>query len=553
MSSPKKPILSRRQMLTLIGGTGVSAALAACVAARPAAAPAEAPEAAAVTEAPQATEATVAPAASAPEEAGVALTFVTGEDPRAPIGDQVLFTDWQKATGVQIKWQPLPSSSLGEKINLMLSADEAPDIYIGPRSVIKEFGAEASLPLDDLIEQYAPNYKALLAEYPLDAKDLRAADGKMYAMAGRNNNVYMGWMYRKDLADKLGITKFETLDDWYNYMVAVKKDDPKTHGIGIYGSVLSLVSSLKGAFGIKGTMNNWMTQSDGKWVNASILPGAKEAVATVAKWYQEGLIDPSMLSVVEWEQGKEKWMAGTSVVGVNDYLAVDSYEQQYRDQNPGSAFDIVAVAPPKGPDGEQAELSNFTGFSGFGYALGKKSKDPVAAIKFLDYIFSEDGLRLYSLGAEGVTYSKSGDSYAFLPEVKDMVNKTVKEGGMELGVALWKLYGIGFPFFSTKAFPAPPPYDSATVGFTVTEEMAAAQALGAQYQEVKVPPPAFTKEEQDELTQINADMNTYRDETWVGMIKGDISLDTWDDFVNQMKSLGVDRVVEIWNTAAARG
>ena len=347
-----------------------------------------------------------------------------------------MFTEWQKATGVAIQWQPVPSSSLGEKINLMLSAGEAPDIYIGPRGTIKQFGAEASLPLDDLIKDNAPNYTALLAQYPVEVKDLRAPDGKMYAMAGRNNNVYMGWMYRKDLADKLNITKMETLDDWYNYMVAVKKDDPNTHGVGIYGDVLGVASSLKGAFGIKGTMNGWMTQDGGKWVNASITPEAKEAIATVAKWYQEGLIDPAMLSTVEWEQGKEKWIAGASVVGPNDYLAVDSYELQIRQQTPNSKYDIVAVPPPTGPKGGRAELSNFTGFGGFGYALGKNCKDPAAAVKFLDYIFSEEGVVLYSLGVEGKTFTKSGDKYEFLPDMKDLVNKTVKEGGMEIGVTM---------------------------------------------------------------------------------------------------------------------
>ena len=566
-SSPKSTRLTRltrRQMLVLLGTAGASATLAACVAPPASNAPASTAQSAASTVAPTEanTEATTAPSAaeaspteasaSAPAASGVTLTFLTGEDPRAPIGNQPLFTEWQKATGISIKWQPVPSSSLGEKINLMLSADEAPDIYIGPRNTIKQFGAEASLPLDDLIAQHAPNYAALLKQYPDDAKDLRAPDGKMYAMVGRNNNVYMGWMYRKDLADKLNITKFDTVDDWYNYMVAVKKDDPKTHGVGIYGNVLGVVQSLKGAYGIKGNGNNWMVQTDGKWANASITPQAKEAVATVAKWYQEGLIDPDMISMVEWEQGKEKWINGTSVVGPNDYLAVDSYELQVREQTPDSKYDIVAVPPPTGPGG-QAELSNFTGFAGFGYALGKKCQNPEAAVKFIDYIFSEEGLKLYSLGVEGMTYSKTGDKYAFLPETKAEVEKTVKEGGMEIGVALWKLYGIGFPFFSTKAFPAPPPYDSATIGFTVSEEMAAAQTMGGQHQEVKVAPPSFTQEEQDELTQLNADMKTYQEETWIGMIKGDTSLDKWDDYVNQMKSLQAERVVEIWNTAAARG
>jgi ABC-type glycerol-3-phosphate transport system substrate-binding protein len=209
---------------------------------------------------------------SQPADTGAAsdvttFTFTVGEDPRAPVVDQLLFTEWQEATGTTINWNPTPSSSVSERINLMLSTGEASDIFIGPLNVINQFAGEALLPLDDLIAAHAPNYSQMLADNADEVAALRAPDGNLYGMWGRRQQVYLGWLYRKDIADELGITTLETLDDWTEFLRAAKAADPNIHGIGIYGDVLGLARSLRGAFGIHGQLDEWMTMQDGQLVD----------------------------------------------------------------------------------------------------------------------------------------------------------------------------------------------------------------------------------------------------------------------------------------------
>src|SRR5262245_40367897 len=191
-----------------------------------------------------------APAAAAPAE-GVTLTFTTGQHANFPF-DTLMFQEWQKRTGVTIDWKLQPSPSVGDKVKLMLSSGDVTDIVIGPRSILRELGPEACLPLDDLIQQHMPNYSKVLETFVDEVPPTRSPDGKFYGIWARNENIYLAWMYRKDLADKLGFSKLATLDDWYNFMKAAKQDDPNTHGVGVYGDILTMAWSLRGAYGIHG-------------------------------------------------------------------------------------------------------------------------------------------------------------------------------------------------------------------------------------------------------------------------------------------------------------
>jgi putative aldouronate transport system substrate-binding protein len=367
-------------------------------------------------------------------------------------------------------------------------------------------------------------------------------------------------MYRKDLADKLSFSKLATLEDWYNFMKAAKQDDPNTHGVGVYGDILTLAWSLRGAYGIHGQFNwqDWTTLRDDRLIDASILPEAREAINTARTWYTEGLVDPDMISLVENQPAKEKWMAGKSIVAINDYLEVLGYGPEYRNQNPDAAFDVVAEIPPTGPSGEQVETGNFTGWGYFGYGLGADCKDPAAACRLIDYMYSDEGMALYWLGVEGQTYEKVGDSYRFLPTVKEEVEKTFAagiDGADSRARSLIYLYGLGMFFIGGKHYPAPGTMrDAYTEGDPSIESAAyvAGQELERPYMSALIPNPVFTEDESAELTTLKADIDTYRQETFTNMISGKLGMDQWDAYVTQMKALGGDRMEEIYNVALER-
>lgn len=68
-----------------------------------------------------------------------------------------------------------------------------------------------------------------------------------------------------------------------------------------------------------------------------------------------------------------------------------------------------------------------------------------------------------------------------------------------------------------------------------------------------LPPVVFTEEEASELNTIETEVKKYCDEQRTLFITGQRDLDAdWDDYVSNLKDLGIDRLVEGYNTAYAR-
>ena len=68
-----------------------------------------------------------------------------------------------------------------------------------------------------------------------------------------------------------------------------------------------------------------------------------------------------------------------------------------------------------------------------------------------------------------------------------------------------------------------------------------------------LPPVVFTEEEASEASTIEVEVQKYAKEQRVLFITGQKSLDTdWDAYVSGLQNLGIDRMVELYNTAYQR-
>ena len=63
---------------------------------------------------------------------------------------------------------------------------------------------------------------------------------------------------------------------------------------------------------------------------------------------------------------------------------------------------------------------------------------------------------------------------------------------------------------------------------------------------------SLTPEEGEELSNIMSDVETYRDENAIRFIIGTESFDHYDEFVSTIKSMGIDRAIEIKQAAYDR-
>ncbi len=81
-----------------------------------------------------------------------------------------MFTKYEEITGVHIEWDLVPDSGWQERMSLLLASEDLPDVFFrGSISAtdLTNYGVQQGfiIPLDDLIDEYAPNIKSILEEY----------------------------------------------------------------------------------------------------------------------------------------------------------------------------------------------------------------------------------------------------------------------------------------------------------------------------------------------------------------------------------------------------
>lgn len=180
--------------------------------------------------------------------------------------DVLVLNKYEEMTNIDITWNQVPADGLLEKRNLALGSDDLPDVFYAatmPVADIQKYGLQGSfIPLNDLIEEHAPNLNKILDEHPDIKKGLTFPDGNIYSFptiySPDFTSLLIGakpWI-KQDWLDELGMDNPETTDELYDFLKAVKETD--LNGNGKHDEVpLSSVSMariihwISGAFGVQ--------------------------------------------------------------------------------------------------------------------------------------------------------------------------------------------------------------------------------------------------------------------------------------------------------------
>src|SRR5699024_3793891 len=124
------------------------------------------------------------------------------------------------------------------------------------------------VPIDDLLDEYAPNLTKLMDEYRSVRSALTMPNGHINSFPRvydpEFKSVLSGWKLwiNKEFLDELGMEEPTTLDEYYDYLVAVKENNPTGNGedneVPLQVSKdKNLIKIFAGAFGLmnRGEMN----------------------------------------------------------------------------------------------------------------------------------------------------------------------------------------------------------------------------------------------------------------------------------------------------------
>lgn len=332
-------------------------------------------------------------------------------------GYQIL-KDAMKAYGLpNIDWEVIcvGGTEYFDKLNVLAASESLSDLMDMNQTTLTSFADQnLIMPLEDTLDQL-PAIKDLMRPSEITActyNDHLYAYPVGYLEGAINGPNTTGLVIRQDWLDKLKLEVPVTIDDMYNVMKAFKEQDPDGNGqndtFGYIGTKTTYFDVIFGAYGIQPTF--WMETEDGLRMG-STLPGTKDALATLAKWYEEGLIDPDIFtSDSSLSQQKFSGSKGGVYEGSGFVVAPTQPETAALIELTPTAK-LSPIAHVEGPDGTYGSQESAPGYGNI-KSISASCKHPDVLIKMLNWSVDEDpngGFYLCSQGIEGTHFEFNED------------------------------------------------------------------------------------------------------------------------------------------------
>jgi len=329
---------------------------------------------------------------------------------------------------MKIKWDVTPYDAMDDRKNLLLASGDYPEVFLEAKFTKTDqmkYGKQgALLPLNDLIEKFAPNIKKALAEIPYLKDAITSPDGNIYALPRINECYHCSFPYKywinEEWLNNVGMSMPTTTDELYNVLKAFKEKDPNKNGkkdeIPLTGGPSKYVwggnidGFLMNSF-IYNDNDKYLLLKNGTVDFAANKPEWKQGLEYLHKLYSEGLIDPAAFTqnaeaVGQIGNNKDVELVGSFTAAVIGYL-VSMDEKETRQKH------WTIVPPLQGPNGFQtATFSRGIGNSVFAITSKATPEQQEAAIKVADYMMSEEGTLLAETGVtegQGWAKAKEGD------------------------------------------------------------------------------------------------------------------------------------------------
>ncbi|WP_313182296.1 extracellular solute-binding protein [Lacrimispora sp.] len=495
---------------------------------------------------------------SYPLTKGGELTYWLALNPNASanytnLGETELGKALQEQTGVTIKFQhpAAGADQAKEQFNLIIADGNLPDIMEwqwvkmypgGPEKAIKD---GVIIPLNDVFDMYCPNLKKYLAENPDVDKMIKTDDGHYFAfpfIRGEDKLRYtVGGFIRKDWLDELGLEVPTTIDEWHTVLTAFKEKKGAEAPVSFDWTNFKQSNPFAFAYNVGAANSTWFIIDDeGKIAFAPAQDGYKDYLMTMNQWYQEGLIDKD-IATLNGDQVTAKMTSDKAGVSVG-WAA--SRMQLFMTSAQKSNPDYLLVPTPtptleKGATPEYGYMENK--FPDVGAAITSSCKNVELAARLLDYGYSDAGHNLFNYGVEGISYEMKDGKAVYTDLVMN------NPDGWPLAQSLSKYVRANYngPFvqdlnYLEQYLQLPTVKDCPKVW-----EVADANKH-------TVPNITPTQEESKELATITNELNTYIDEMTLKFIFGTESFDKWDNYIQTLKDMKLDRALEIENAALER-
>ncbi|MGO4543687.1 extracellular solute-binding protein [Paenibacillus sp. 2TAB23] len=315
------------------------------------------------------------------------------------------------ANNVKVEYVPVPRSEEVAKLNvLMASGSDVPDIvFTYDPNTFNRYAKQGGLTdLGPLLEEHGQTLKTFLGDEVLEYGKF---EGTQYAIpAKRSNTGKYASFIREDWLTKLNMPVPQTTAELYETLKAFKEKDPGQTG----GQVIPLGMTIASAqyepllWSFIQTMTEeqqyTLTQQLGSNDYPILLPGFKDGLQFMNKLYNEGLISKDF----GLDKDKKK-MSEDIQTGKVGFFSEDDINIYYKDgtydllQKTVEGAVLSAVDVYTNDQGKHAKPQYAP--NGLYIMVPKSSKNAVEAVKYLNWMASDDNLFNLQNGVLDENYS----------------------------------------------------------------------------------------------------------------------------------------------------
>ncbi|MFD1178604.1 ABC transporter substrate-binding protein [Paenibacillus puldeungensis] len=342
-----------------------------------------------------------------------------------------------------------------DKISLMAASGDYPDLIYAKGELGKLVDAGAVIDLTDLIDKYAPNIKKVMSKN-MNRMKYSKDETAIYSIPtniGVDQRVFdatSGFQVQFRVLKELGYPQIKTVQDFENALKKYVAKHPTTDGqptipltlnADSWKIMITVTNQAAFTTGAPGDGEYYVNPDTYETTLHYKRPEEKEYFRWLNHMYNEGLLDKD--SFVQKEDQYKAKIASGRVLGLTsvdwEYQdAENALKTAGKDDYTYGHFSVTLNEQYK-----DHTMQSF-GVDGYGISITTACNDPVRAIKFIDWLSSDEGQVLRSWGIEGKHYKVENGKRVIPEEILDKKVNDAANFSKKTGIDMYSVFGVRY-------------------------------------------------------------------------------------------------------------
>lgn len=468
----------------------------------------------------------------------------------------------EAATGVTLEFTEVSDSSAQEQFNMMIAAGDMCDLlpvmeyYSG--GLAKAYEEEIILDIGEYVDEYMPNYAAVLDTLAESTVNSTLTDGHTLAFYQIKDGSYSGngFVTRGDWIEEMGWEwsgNLIDLDEFTEYCRAIQSTYDVPNTIYMYDGTVGIGAAFDTAIpalvsdGFMTMITSSVFRYGDEVASGWTTDGYRAYLEWILQMMDEGIIYRDYLSL-DTDRQVTNSLQASGTIGIWQSNADKISEVATNFDHNGDDNFAVAAMPRVTQDpaaqyvwnDEVALVSTNAGFS-----LSSDCENPALVCQWENYFWTTEGYYLGNYGTEGDSYHMEGNTAVF-----DWDNPITVTGrnapNAEMAQQLFTMLRFSGMYVDNDMLLAT--FDDVALNAVSLWTIEDSTDDRNYPSSVKG---SFTTDETMEIAEFENDMLTYAQETCMKFLDGSMELndENWNSYVETVNDMGMVRLLEIYQNA----